>query len=91
MRRLLYAIRIALKIRRRAMVAGEAIAWYHGAIGVREVKRRVHGADTDEERLLAEWTAHFAEKRLRDLNSVDTTTRYDVVAGWKRRHGSMII
>ena len=76
-----------------ASLEAEALVWRHGAAGVEAARQRERmGRDGGlEERLhdcLVRW---LAERRYELLSGVDTGTRYEVVAGWARRPGQMIL
>ena len=86
--RLLLTIRSRLKA---ARVAGEAIAWHHGARGVAEAKAAARDASgTDDEQLHRKIVAIIAEECHQALCEADTTARYSLAEKWARRPGQMI-
>jgi hypothetical protein len=72
------------------MLAGEAIAFHHGARGVRAALDAVEAADTDEERVRAEWVARFAMRRYEEFRRSDVSGAYELRAKWANRRGSLI-
>jgi hypothetical protein len=89
--RMLGSLGMALAIRRLGMIQGEALAWHHGAEGVRrafEVARR-HPAGSPEH-AHALWVARFAKRRLDDLNDSDLAGKYELGGTWGGRRGSLI-
>lgn len=74
------------------IVEAEALVWQHGREGV-EAARRLEEAVADAplaERLYRWHVRATAERRQRLLEAVDPATRYEIVAQWARRRGSMI-
>jgi hypothetical protein len=72
------------------MLAGEAIAVHHGARGVHAAREAVAAAETDEERVRAEWVARFAARRYEMLRRSDVSGAYELRAKWANRRGSLI-
>jgi hypothetical protein len=84
-------VRAALLRRQAAIVEAEALVWRWGARGV-EMARAYSDCplSTEERRAHYRRVTRLAARRHRFLDGLDIATRYEVLAGWKRRRGHML-
>lgn len=88
---MLSRIRSALERRRAAELEAEALVWKFGARGFEMA--RTHSGDectSEERREHYRRVTRIAERRYRGLNGLDTATRYEEVARWRRRRGALL-
>jgi hypothetical protein len=88
---MLRTIRSALERHRAAVVMGEALVWRHGSRGVLLARHAVESPHQgDGNRLYWRAVVQIAERRLAEIEGLDTATRYEAGNRWARRRGSLI-
>jgi hypothetical protein len=81
----------ALQRRHAAVVEAEALVWQQGSRGL--ALARAAAADphqTEDRRRHYQLVAAIAERRLAELDGLDTATAYDISNRWAQRRGSLI-
>jgi hypothetical protein len=81
----------ALPRRHAAVVEAKQLVWQRGARGVALARAAAADPHQDEDRRQHDrLVAVIAERRLAELDGLDTATAYEVGDRWARRRGSLI-
>jgi hypothetical protein len=88
---MLAKLKEALLRRQAAVVEAEALVWQRGARGVALARAAIADPHQSEDRgQHFQLAAAIAERRLAELDGLDTATAYQIGNRWAQRRGSMI-